>query len=230
MTIYSLDIFLSQSWTSPLFHVQFYLFLLDLYLGFSGKVVWYFQPLMNFPQFVVIHTVKGFSVVSEAEVDVFLEFSCFSYDPAYVGNLISGSSSFSKSILYIWKFLVHMLLTPSLKDFKHYFASMWNEHSCTVVRTFFGIFFLWDWKTDLFQSCGHCWVFQICWHIDCSTLTASSFFIWNSSAGISSPPLALFMVILPKAHLTSRSRMSGSRWVTLVFSGTLAVGEAQKSC
>ena len=68
-------------------------------------------------------------------------------------------------------------------------------------------------KTELFQSCGHCWVFQICWHIECSTFTASSFRIWNSSAGIPSPPLALFVVMLPKAHLTSHSRMSGSRWV-----------------
>ena len=68
-------------------------------------------------------------------------------------------------------------------------------------------------KTDLFQSCGRCWVFQICWHIDCSTFTASSFKIWNSSIGILSPPLALFVVMLPKAHLTSHSRMSGSRWV-----------------
>ena len=69
-------------------------------------------------------------------------------------------------------------------------------------------------KTELFQSCGHCWVFQICWHIECSTFTASSFRIWNSSTGIPSPPLALFIVMLPKAHLTSHSRMSGSRWVT----------------
>ena len=68
-------------------------------------------------------------------------------------------------------------------------------------------------KTDLFQSCGHCWVFQICWHIECSTFTASSFRIWNSSTGNPSPPLALFIVMLPKAHLTSHSRMSGSRWV-----------------
>ena len=68
-------------------------------------------------------------------------------------------------------------------------------------------------KTDLFQSCGHCWVFQICWHIECSTFTASSFRIWNSSTGIPSPPLALFVVMLSKAHLTSHSRMSGSRWV-----------------
>ena len=68
-------------------------------------------------------------------------------------------------------------------------------------------------KTDLFQSCSHCWVFQICWHTECSTLIASSFRIWNSSAGIPSPPLALFVVMLPKAHLTLHSRMSGSRWV-----------------
>ena len=68
-------------------------------------------------------------------------------------------------------------------------------------------------KTDLFQFCGHCWVFQICWHIECSTFTASSFRIWNSSAGIQSPLLALFVVMLPKAHLTLHSTMSGSRWV-----------------
>ena len=69
-----------------------------------------------------------------------------------------------------------------------------------------------EWKTDLFQSCGHCWVFQICWHIECNTFTVSSFRIWNSSTGIPSPPLALFVVMLIKAHLTSHSRMSGSRW------------------
>ena len=68
-------------------------------------------------------------------------------------------------------------------------------------------------KADLLQSCGHCWVFQICWHIECSTFSASSFRIWNSSTGIPSPPLALFVVLLPEAHLTSHSRMSGSRWV-----------------
>ena len=71
---------------------------------------------------------KGFSVVNEAEVDVFLKFSSFFCDPIDVGNLISGSSAFSKSSLYIWKFLVHVLLKPNLKDFEHYFASMWNEH------------------------------------------------------------------------------------------------------
>ena len=78
-------------------------------------------------------------------------------------------------------------------------------------------------KTDLFQSCGHCWVFQICWHIECSTFTASSFRIWNSSTGILSPPLALLIVMLSKAHLTSHSRMSGARWVItpLWLSGSL---------
>ena len=74
-------------------------------------------------------------------------------------------------------------------------------------------FFVIGMKTGLFQSCGHCWVFQICWHIESRTFTASSFRIWKSSAGIPSPPLALFIMMLPKAHLTSHSRMSGSRWV-----------------
>ena len=92
---------------------------------------------------------------------------------------------------------------------------MWNKHHCTVVGTFFGIALLWDWnETDSFQSWGHWCVFQICWHTECSTLTASSFKIWNSSAGIPSPPLALFIVMLPKVHLTSHSRMSSCRWVT----------------
>ena len=110
--------------------------------------------------------------------------------------------------------MVHILLKPGLKNFEHYFASMWDECNCVVVCAFFGIAFLWDQnETDLFQSCGHCWVFQICWHIECSTFIASSFRIWNSSTGIPSPPLALFVVMLHKAHLTSHSRMSGSRWV-----------------
>ena len=85
----------------------------------AGKVVWYSYLFKNSPQFVMIHTVKGFSVVNEAEVDVFMEFPCFFYGPTDVGNLISGSSAFSKSSLYIWKFLVHVLLKPSLKDFEH---------------------------------------------------------------------------------------------------------------
>ena len=86
-------------------------------------MVWHSHLFKNFPEFVVIHTVKGFSIVNEAEVDVFLEFSCFFYDPTDVGNLISGSSAFSKSSLYIGKFSVHVLLEDSLKDFEHYLAS-----------------------------------------------------------------------------------------------------------
>ena len=110
----------------------------------AGKVVWYFHLFTNFPQFVVIYRVKGFSVVSE--VDVFLELSCFFNDPTDVGNLISGSSAFSKSSLYIWQFSVHVLLKPSLEDYEHYFASMWNVCSCVVVWTFFGTAPLWDWN------------------------------------------------------------------------------------
>ena len=88
-----------------------------------GQVIWYSQLLKNFPYFVVIHTVKGFYVVNEAEVDVLLELSCFFSDPADVGNLISGSSAFSKS-LNIWKFTVHILLKPGLENFEHYFANV----------------------------------------------------------------------------------------------------------
>ena len=110
--------------------------------------------------------------------------------------------------------MVHVVLMPGLENFEHYFTSVWDECNCVVVWAFFGIAFLWDsMKTDRFQFCGHCWVFQICWHTECSTFTASSFRIWNSSIGIPSPPLVLFVVMLSKACLTSHSRMSGSRWV-----------------
>ena len=87
-------------------------------------MIWHSRLLKNFPQFVVIHTVKGFRVVNEAEVDVFLEFSWFFYDPKDVGSLISGSSAFFKSNFNIWKFLVHVLLKPDLQNFEHYFDSM----------------------------------------------------------------------------------------------------------
>ena len=87
-------------------------------------VIWYSHLFQNFPQFVVIHRVKGFGIVNKAEVDVFLELSCFFYDPVDVGNLIYDSSAFSKSILNIWKFLVHLLLKPGLENFEHYFVSM----------------------------------------------------------------------------------------------------------
>ena len=142
--------------------------------------------------------------------------SCFSDDPTDVGNLFSGSSAFSKSNLNIWKFTVHILLKPGLENFEHYFTRVWDEGICALVWAFLSLaspFFGIGMKTDLFQSCGHCKVFQICWHTECSTFIASSFRIWNRSTGIPSPPLALFIVMLPKAHLTSHSRMFGSRWV-----------------
>ena len=90
----------------------------------------------------MIHTVKGFGVVDKAELDVFLEFSCFFYDPADVGNLISGPSAFSKSTLNVWKFSVQVLLKPGLENFEHYFACVWDECNCAVVWAFFGITFL----------------------------------------------------------------------------------------
>ena len=87
-------------------------------------MVWYSHPFQNLPQFIVIHTVKGFGIVNEAEVDVFLELARFFYDPMDVDNLISGSSAFSKTSLNIWKFTVHVLLKPGLENFEHYFTSM----------------------------------------------------------------------------------------------------------
>ena len=96
-------------------------------------MVWYSHLFQNFPHFIVIHIVKGFGIVSKAEIDVFLELSCFFDDPADVGNLISGSSAFSKTSLNIKKFMVHILLEPGLENFEHYFTSMWDECNCVVV-------------------------------------------------------------------------------------------------
>ena len=114
----------------------------------------------------------------------------------------SGSSQFTYCWSLAWRILSITLLACEMSAIVQSF-----RHSLAL--PFFGI----GMKTDLFQSCGHCWVFQICWHIECSTFTTLSFRIWNSSAGIPSPPLALFIVMLPKAHLTLHSRMSGPRWV-----------------
>ena len=111
-------------------------------------MVWFSHLFKNFPHFVVIHRVKDFSIVNEAEVNVFLEFPCFFYDPADVGNVISGSSVFSKSILNIWKLLVHVLLKPSLENFEHFFAREGGECYCAVVGAFFGIAFLWVWDEN----------------------------------------------------------------------------------
>ena len=121
MTIYSLDVLLFLFGTSLLFHVQFKLLLPDLIqvCQEADQVVCYFHLFQNFPQIIVIHTVKGFGIVNKAEIDVFLEFSCFFDDPADVGNLISGSSAFSKTSLNIWKFTVHILLKPGLENFEN---------------------------------------------------------------------------------------------------------------
>ena len=161
----------------------------------ADQVVWDSHPFQNFPQFIVLHTIKGFGIVNTAEIDVFLELSCFFDDPADVGNLISGSSAFSKTtwtsgssqFTYCWS-LAWRILSITLLACEMSTIVQQFEHSLAL--PFFGI----RMKTDLFKSCGHCWVFQICWHIQCSTLTASSFRIWNSSTGIPSPPLALFLV------------------------------------
>ena len=132
-----------------------------------------------------------------------------------VSNLIPSSSAFSKSSLNIWKFSVHVLLKPSLKDLEHYLASMWNEHNCVIVWTFFGIALLWDWNEH--------WSFPVLWSLlSFPNLLAywvqhfNSIIFWElklAQLEFHHLPLALFVVLLPKAHLTSHSRISGSRWV-----------------
>ena len=118
----------------------------------AGQVVWYSRLFQNFPQFAVIHTVKGFGIVNKAEVDVFLELSCF----LMIQRMLAiWSSAFSKSSLNIWKFMVHILLKSGLENFQHYFTSMWDECNCVVVWTFFGIAFLWDWNEN--------WPFPVLW-------------------------------------------------------------------
>ena len=162
----------------------------------------------------MIHTVKDFNIVNEAEVDVFLEFCCFFYDPIMLAiwSLVSlpflnpAWTSESSQVAYCWS-LAWRILSITLPACEKSAIVWYFEQSMAL--PFFGI----GMKTDLFQFWDHCWVFQIYWHIECSTFTASSFRIWNSSAGIPSSPLTLFVVMLPKAHLTSHSRISGCRWV-----------------
>ena len=178
----------------------------------AGQVVWYSHLSKNFPQFIVIHTVKGFGIVNKAEIDFFsgtlLLFlwskGCWQFDLWFL--------AFSNSSLNIWKFWVHVLFKPSLENFEHYFASVWDEYNCAVVWTFFGIAFLWDWNEN--------WPFPVLWpllsfpnllHIKYSTFIASSFRIWNNSAEIPSPPLTLFIAMLPKAHLTLSPWNTGNK-------------------
>ena len=191
----------------------------------AGQVVWNSHLFKNFSQLVVIYTVKGFGIVNKTEIDVFLELSCFFDDPKDVGKLISHSSTFlnpawtsgSSQFTYCWSLVWRILRIPLLACEMSAIVRQF-EHSLALP------FFVIGMKTDLSQAFGHCWVFQICWHIECSTFTASSFRIWNSSTVIPSPLLALFVVMLPKARFTSHSRMSGSRCLItpLWLSGSLS--------
>ena len=147
MTIYSLGILPFPIWNQsvvpcPVLTVVSW----PAYRFHKRQVRWSSIPIFqNFPQCVVIHTVKVFGIVNKAEIDVFLELSCFFDDPSDVGNLISDCSTFSKTSLNIWKFTVHVLLKPGLENFEYYFTSMWGECNCSVVWAFFGI----GMKTDL---------------------------------------------------------------------------------
>ena len=172
----------------------------------AGQVVCYSHLFQNFPQFIVIHTVKGFDIVNRAEVDVFWNSLVFLT---------------IQRMLAVWSLVPLPFLKPAWTSgstwFMYWWSLAWRILSitllavCAVVWAYLALpFFGIGMKTDIFQFCGHCWIIQISWHIECSTFTASSFRIWNSSTGI---VLALFIVILPKAHLASHSRMSGSRWV-----------------
>ena len=206
MTIYSLHMLLSWCMSS-----SNCCFLTCIQISQeAGKVIWYSHLFQNFPQFVVIHTVKGFGEVNKAEIDVFLELSCLFNDPTDVGNLITGSSAFSKSSLCIWKFSIHILLRPSLKDFLSLPC-----YNVKWVQLYSSLNILW-----------HCPSLGLEWKLTFSSpvvtaefskfaaLTALSFRILNNSVGIPLPPLAFFIVMLPKAHLTSHSRMAGSTWAT----------------
>ena len=189
----------------------------------AGKVVCYLISLRIFHSLLwstqskpfVSNTVKGFCVVNETEVDFFwnsLAFSMIQWmfavwclvpvpflNPAYT----SESSWFKYCWNLAWRFLSITLLAREVS------ANVWQFEHCLALP-FFGT----EIKPDLFQSCGLCWVFQTCWHIECSTLTASSFSILNSSSGIPTLPLPLLVILLPKAHLISHSRMSCPRWMT----------------
>ena len=134
----------------------------------------------NCPQFTVVHTVKGFSFFMIQQM-----LAIWSLVP--LPFLKPAGTSGSSRFMYCW----------NLENFEHYFTSVWDECNCVVVWAFLALpFFGIGMKIDLFQYCDHCWVFQIFWHIECCTLRASSFRIWNSSTGIPSPPLALFVVMV----------------------------------
>ena len=164
-------------------------------------MVWY-SHLFKFPWFAMIHTFYCFGIIHETEVVAFLKFPCFHYDPADVGNLITGSSAFSNPSLNIWKFLACIMQKPSMQDFKHDLTSMGDELNCLMVTTFFSTTFPGNWDEG--------WPFPVLWPLlslpDLLTywvqhLIASSFRVLNSSTGIPSHPLALLTAELLKAHL-----------------------------
>ena len=153
----------------------------------AGQVVWYSHLFQNFPHLIVIHKVKGYDIVNKAEIDIFMQLSCFFDNPVDVGNLISSSSAFSKTSLNIREFTVHLLLKPGLENSEHYFTSVWDECNFVVVWAFFGIGFLWDWNEN--------WPFLLLWPLlsfpnllayQCNTFTASSSRIWINWNSITS--------------------------------------------
>ena len=180
----------------------------------ADQVVWYSHLFQNFSQFIVIHSQRlwhsqwsrnsCFFWNSLALLIIQRMLTIWSLVPLPFLNpaWTSGISQFTYCWSLAWRILSISLLACEMSA-----TVRWFEHSLAL--PFFGI----GMKTDLFQSCGHCWVFQICWHIECSIFTGSSLRIWNSSTGIQLPPLALFLVMLPKTHLTLHSWMSGSGWV-----------------
>ena len=183
MTIYSLDVLLSWFETSLLFHPVLTVATWPAYRSLR-QVRWSGIPFKSFPQFVVIPTVKDFGIVSKAEVDFFLELSCFFDDPTDVVYLISDSSTFSKSSFNNWNSWFMYCWTLAWRMLSITLLYVWNKCNYAVVWTFFGIAFLWDWNEN--------WPFPVLWPLlsfpnllayDCSSLTASSLGIWNSSAG-----------------------------------------------
>ena len=159
MTIYSLDVLFFLIWNQavvpcPVLTVASW----PAYRFLRRQVRWSGIPISfsNFPQFIVIHTVKGFDIVNKVEIDVFFFWnSRFFHDPMDFGLFISGSSAFSKTSLNIWNFTVHVLLKSGLENFEHYFTSMCDECNCVVVWAFFDIAFLWGWNEN--------WTFPVLW-------------------------------------------------------------------
>ena len=176
MTTCSLDILLSKFWTQSVVPCKVLTFESWPECRFLRRQVRYsgIPNSKNFPQFVVIHTVIKHNQWSRSRFFFFfLECPCFLRDPTNVGTLISSSSTFSKPSLYIWRFLAHTLLNPSLKDFEHWHAKC--EINTTVLQFGYSLalsFFWIEMKTDFVYFCDHCWVFQIFGHAECSTLTA----------------------------------------------------------